>query len=152
MSTETAVTEHGEVSYETVECTTCDNTVAKEDANDVIVGDIQSKTSYSHNSYTKFKISDGYKRGYLCSICSDAETVQIDRSNNLEDSNTSLFKLVGGVLNAHSTYIDTMTDHLNGEWAGVDDDIIIGLMMLAVYLFIIIIIGSVMVSLLAPLL
>lgn len=39
----TAPTPHGDVGYETVTCTSCDNEVAKEDAKRFVIGDVKER-------------------------------------------------------------------------------------------------------------
>jgi len=67
---QTLTTEHGEVSYEVVECDSCGNTIAKSDATDFIVGDVTDVTTFS-TMPDKYKFGNGMHRGYVCPYCKD---------------------------------------------------------------------------------
>jgi len=69
--TETAMTQHGEVEYEVVECASCGNDVSKEDAQDFLIGDITSTGGYhSSNKYTV----ECATTGYACPVCADSDS------------------------------------------------------------------------------
>jgi len=66
----TAATAHGEIEYETVECSSCGDTVAKESAKRHVVGTVQDITHWGvigHRTY-EFDTSD-YQEGWVCECC-----------------------------------------------------------------------------------
>lgn len=68
--TKTATTEHGEVMYETVVCSSCENEVRKEDAYQFIMGSPSYKRDRSYNSYVKYKFDRGsVSEGWACEFC-----------------------------------------------------------------------------------
>lgn len=70
--TQTITTSHGEVEYEVVQCDSCGNDVAKGDAKDFVIGDIDKISDYHNQDKVYFS---EYTRGYACSICADDESV-----------------------------------------------------------------------------
>ena len=67
---ETAVTVHGDVEYETVECESCGERVAATHATDVIVGEVTNVSEYTSIS-NRYKFANGMNRGQLCDYCRD---------------------------------------------------------------------------------
>ena len=67
---ETAVTVHGEVEYETVECVSCGESVAAEHTTSVIVGDVSHIKHWSHTA-DEYQFGNGMDRGKLCEYCRD---------------------------------------------------------------------------------
>lgn len=62
-----AVTAHGEVPYETVECDSCGNEVAKDDAEKFVIGDHIHTDKWSHKGdELEFK---NYRTGWACEYC-----------------------------------------------------------------------------------
>lgn len=70
--TRTATTPHGEVEYEVVTCDSCGNDVAKEDAKDFFIGDVDEITDYHGQEKVYF---DTLEQGKACPICADDEAV-----------------------------------------------------------------------------
>jgi len=67
-----APTAHGEIEYETVTCASCDNEVAKQDAEYFVIGDLQNRTGYSALNKQKFEFADDNVRtGWACPYCAD---------------------------------------------------------------------------------
>lgn len=69
MPTREAVTAHGEVTYETVECDSCGHELPKEEARDIVVGDLQGVDRWAHMG-DEFEFKN-YRRGYVCQFCED---------------------------------------------------------------------------------
>jgi len=67
--TKTATTTHGTVEYETVECDSCENEVAKADAERfIIVHEMRGTRDWG--DHTKYNVNDG-TTGWICPYCSD---------------------------------------------------------------------------------
>lgn len=130
MPKEEALTAHGEVEYETIECATCGNKEMKKKSQQFLLGDIKKK--YDWKGHDEFHVYDGYITGHLCEYCADAETINIDREEMRPSG--GIRGLLSGIRNAHGEYTSKMIHHLNGEFGGNDGDIIHGLFMLAGYL------------------
>lgn len=137
MTTRTATTAHGEVEYETVECDSCNNEVAQEKARDFVIGDIKASKSWTHRSHARFEIYDeGRYRGTLCPYCSDMNHIDVDMSS----SSPNMRDIPRAIWNAHRNIVTFMVRHLNGEVGG-DDDVILGLATLILYMVVLTIIG-----------
>lgn len=67
--TKKATTPHGEVEYETVECASCGNQVAKPAAKRFVVGDIQSE--YDWGGKAEYNFIKSRAEGWACSFCWD---------------------------------------------------------------------------------
>jgi len=67
--TQKAVTAHGEVEYDVVECASCGNDVAKEEAERfVMVHDLKKKTDWhDHTEYEMYH----HTEGWACQYCRD---------------------------------------------------------------------------------
>lgn len=67
MSKQTTPTVHGDVEYETVECDSCGNELAKESADRLIVGDVDRiRTSDYRPDEIRF---NSYTLGWVCPYC-----------------------------------------------------------------------------------
>jgi hypothetical protein len=67
--TKTVTTAEGEFEYETVECSSCGNDVAKKGATKVVmIHDLEDKRS--GYGYTEFKAKE-YSEGWACEYCTD---------------------------------------------------------------------------------
>lgn len=64
--TETARTVHGDVSYDVVECDSCDNAVPKAEAYKFLIAGRVHERSYSHD-----KVYDTESTGWACPYCLD---------------------------------------------------------------------------------
>ena len=53
-----ATTAHGDIQYETVVCTSCENEVPEPDAHRVVIGDVQSTRRYGALGYTRYEVLD----------------------------------------------------------------------------------------------
>lgn len=62
-------TAHGEIEYETVECVSCGEEVAKNNTSDVVIGEISEKREYSWGN--KYRFESGETHGYACEYCKD---------------------------------------------------------------------------------
>lgn len=73
--TRTAYTEHGEIEYEVVECVSCGQEVAKEDAGTMIISDgkIRNKHNWSHNNYVDLELYGDVDIGPICKHCQDTD-------------------------------------------------------------------------------
>ena len=68
MPERTDLTAHGEVTYATVECTSCGNEVLDNEAKHVFVGDHGRTKSRSYKDYDSVGLKD-YSHGRLCPHC-----------------------------------------------------------------------------------
>jgi len=59
---------HGEVTYETVECTSCGNEVLDTEAKHVFVGDYDRTSTRSYRYYDRVHLKN-YSHGRLCPHC-----------------------------------------------------------------------------------
>lgn len=68
--TRTATTAHGDVDYETVDCTSCENEVAKTDAQRFITGDVVEYHHWSHKNTKQYELdSQTVSTGWVCEYC-----------------------------------------------------------------------------------
>jgi len=73
-----AVTAHGEVEYETVECDSCESEVMKSEAKRIVVGDLKDTVHWSHKSTKEFHFDNStYATGWVCQYCSDGPLVGV---------------------------------------------------------------------------
>lgn len=70
---ETAPTVHGEVEYETVECASCGERVAKKNASRFVIGDLYSGREIRRRpgKYTRIHFEHGPNMGWACDYCKD---------------------------------------------------------------------------------
>jgi hypothetical protein len=138
MPQRTATTAYGEVEYETVQCESCENEVAKEDALALAVGDIYKKRVWSHSNERKYYFNDDsdFYEGWLCPYCGDVKNTSIDRGRDTSNPANSIVSLLSAVREAHSAYVERMVANLSsGEMGSLkDDNVPDGLVMLLVYL------------------
>jgi len=66
--TQTATTVHGEVEYEVVNCDSCGNEVAKNDAKTILIGNYHGKKNWTHEDYVEWYLADADK-GWICPYC-----------------------------------------------------------------------------------
>lgn len=69
-----ATTVHGEVEYEVVECSSCGNEVAKEDAKRFVIGDQTKKTDWGGLSTTEYHFNNE-QEGWACEYCRNDQLV-----------------------------------------------------------------------------
>lgn len=73
----TAPTPHGDVEYEVVKCSSCNNEVAKEDAHRFVIGRQKRKRVYNTRSYTQFELyDDTLNEGWACPYCYDGGPIE----------------------------------------------------------------------------
>jgi len=76
--THTAATAYGEVEIEVVECASCGQTVQRSAAQDVIIGDVQSQTTYGALGHVSVDVDDRtYWRGHVCETCQQVGLIDI---------------------------------------------------------------------------
>ena len=108
--TETVPTLHGDVEYEVVECSSCGNVVAKEDAKRFVIGDILTIRHYASIGKREyvFRTSD-YQEGWACEYCRNDSIVDFPLTSVTDPSVAQMVLLsvaaaffagllVGGVL------------------------------------------------------
>ena len=63
MSTQKAITQHGEIEYETVECDSCGNEMMEGDEISYVLGEIKKSNYWSHRGEFEFNFdeNDFYK-------------------------------------------------------------------------------------------
>lgn len=72
MPTEKAITVYGEVDYETVECSSCETEVLKEEAQRFVVGDVRRHKSLDNRGIETYAFKKGTVRdGWACEFCVD---------------------------------------------------------------------------------
>ena len=64
-------TAHGEVEYETVECDSCGEQVAREAATSIVVGDVKEKAPLNGLDYSRYKFHGTPAEGWVCEYCQD---------------------------------------------------------------------------------
>lgn len=69
MPTRAATTAHGEVEYETVECSSCGNEIPKDEASRFIIGDCAGVDKWSHRG-DEWEFTS-YRTGWACPYCRD---------------------------------------------------------------------------------
>jgi hypothetical protein len=134
MSKSTALTEHGEVSYEVTTCKSCGNEVAASETTHVYIGDEVGRNNWHHKDYTELKIKN-LEEGEVCPVCHEVDDYSLDATT----SKQYIFPvaLLLATKNAHDKYTDAMIQNLNGELGNnKDDDIVAGLVMLLLYLLV----------------
>lgn len=71
-----AKTHLGEVEYDTVECSSCEQEMLEEDAKRVVVGELQNQKTLSYKSTVKCEFSQsGFLIGWLCEHCCDMDNM-----------------------------------------------------------------------------
>jgi hypothetical protein len=144
MSTQKAITQHGEVEYETVKCDSCGNEVVEGEELSYVIGEIRSSSYWSHKkSYEINFHEEGLNRGNLCPHCAEARNLHIkDHSNSkYYNSANTVGSIIKGVRNAHSKYVENMVTHLNADdtmGPYGEPDLITGVIMFGIYVSIII--------------
>ena len=137
MSTQKAITQHGEIEYETVECDSCSNEVMEGDEITYVLGEVQSSDYWSHkNAYEVEFYEEDFYQGTLCPYCADARNLDIDYGSNGSSSTTVVSNVLSGIRNAHRNYVAEMVEHLNAdEMMGPygEPDIVMGMIMLGAY-------------------
>ena len=70
VETEVSVTPHGEVEYETVTCSSCENTVPKEHAKRFVIGDVVELTHWGAIGKRQYGFDTStYQEGWACEYC-----------------------------------------------------------------------------------
>jgi hypothetical protein len=73
-ATRTAPTVHGDIEYEVVECGSCNQKVAKEDAQRFVVGNLESRQTLQHIDKDKFEFdARTVTTGWACEFCHENE-------------------------------------------------------------------------------
>ncbi|MDS0258537.1 hypothetical protein NDI56_03815 [Haloarcula sp. S1CR25-12] len=85
MPERTDLTAHGEVTYATVECTSCGNEVLDTEAKHVFVGDYGGEITRSYRDYDRVKLKD-YSHGRLCPHCVDEGPARLPPLPNAVES------------------------------------------------------------------
>lgn len=73
-----APTPHGDVTYETVECDSCGNEVAKEEAYEFIIGDLS-------DIGTTTKVRHVQRKGWACSYCAGEGAIEFPTKSQKEE-------------------------------------------------------------------
>ena len=80
--TQTVQTVHGETSYETVQCDSCDSTVAKSEARGYIMGTVDERKNWGALGHIEFEMSTSdLREGYVCPYCYDAGPIGTPKRN-----------------------------------------------------------------------
>jgi hypothetical protein len=142
MSTQKAITQHGEVEYETVKCDSCGNEVVEGEELSYVIGEIRSSSYWSHKNEYEINFNEaGFDTGNLCPHCAEARNLDIRHSNNTSSKSSNIARnIFGGIRNAHSKYFENMVENLNAEEMNSgyhDPDIVTGLLYLSVYVCVI---------------
>lgn len=72
--TETVQTQYGDVGFQVVDCESCGITIRKQDAVDVVAGDVVAVQHWSHKHGTEYEIANE-KRTHCCSECVDTQYI-----------------------------------------------------------------------------
>ena len=138
MSTQKAITQHGEIEYETVECDSCENDMMEGDEITYVLGEIKKSDYWSHKEEFELRFDkNNFYKGSLCPYCADAKNFDIDQGSGSSSSTNTVSNVLSGIRNAHRNYVESMVEHLNAdEMMGSysDPDILTGLVMLSAYI------------------
>jgi len=87
MNKKTAVTKHGEVEYETVECSSCGNKTPKEKAEQFVIGEPTSTRVWEHSGNKKFEFDlDSLKEGWACEFCKESPASYPTKDGNKDET------------------------------------------------------------------
>lgn len=95
---QTVATAHGEVEYETVECTSCGNQVAKKDALVFVIGDLESSERYRGLEKHRFTFeTDRVSYGWACEYCRETGPARYPDPAYSVDGEDIVFAAMGSV-------------------------------------------------------
>lgn len=82
-------TAQGEVSYETVICSSCGDEVAKEGATRLIIGEIVDEDRWVHRGAIEYEFElHNHDKGWLCDFCHENPAAYPHRNDKTETSST----------------------------------------------------------------
>ena len=96
MPSRQALTVHGEVDYDTVECSSCGNEVLEDESYGFILYDSakvkKTRSWHDHNEWEVY--NGGYKEGHICPFCYDEGPVDYPRTRSFAQRFNSLYESI----------------------------------------------------------
>lgn len=83
--TETVQTEYGDVGFEVVECQSCGIDTKKENALDVVAGNVTGTRTWNYKNTTEVEFSNPYRRGYCCEHCVETGYIKLDLRKEIDN-------------------------------------------------------------------
>ena len=97
-------TVHGTMTYETVECSSCETEVSKQEAKQFVMGTLREKDTYRALGKVKYGIStQDVCEGWVCPYCYDSGPISFPNSSQIDRITakrliTFMFGVLAGVV------------------------------------------------------